>query len=148
MPNLKVITKNRNANEYEIEEKFIAGISLLGSEVKSIRKGNVSIDEAIITFIKGRPFILNMYIAPYQNSHFGHEPTRTRALLLTKKEIEKLYGKTTRKEMKIIPLSVIIKDNKLVKIEIGLGRKKKLWDKRKDIIEKEMRRKERELRRF
>jgi len=143
----KVICKNRFANEYEIEEKYIAGVSLEGSEVKSIRKGNVSIDEARIVFSGGRPIIVNMYIAPYQNSPFNPEPTRSRALLLRKEEIERIYGKATRREMKIIPLAVLLKENKLVKIEIGLGKKKKLWDKRKEIIEKEMKRKERELKR-
>lgn len=144
---MKVICKNRNSNEYEIEERYIAGISLKGAEVKSIRQGKVSIDEAVVSFIGGRPFILNMYIAPYQNSPFNPDPLRSRALLLTKREIERIYGKTTRKEYKVIPLAVLLKDNKLVKIEIGIGKKKKLWDKRKEIIEKEMRRKEREIKR-
>ncbi len=144
---MKVICKNRNANEYDIEERYVAGISLKGAEVKSIRQGKVSIDEAHVVFTAGRPFIINMYVAPYQNSVYNPEPTRTRALLLTKREIERIYGKSTRKEYKIIPLAVLLKENKLVKIEIGLGKKKKIWDKRREIIKKELERKEREFRR-
>ena len=140
----KLICKNRKAHEYEILEKYIAGIALKGAEVKSIRQGKVSIDEAVVQFIDGRPFIINMYVAPYQNSPFNPDPTRTRALLLTKDEIKKIYGKLTMRGMKAIPLAVLLKDNKLVKIEIALVKKKKLVDRREEIRKREeMRRKSR-----
>lgn len=142
---MRIIVKNRFSHDYDIEERYICGIALIGSEVKSIRLGKVSIDEAVVDFQKGRPFIFNMHIAPYQNSPFNPHPTRARALLITKREIERIYGLTTRKGYKIIPLAVLIKDNKLVKIEIGVGRKKKIEDRRKKIIEKEERRRIREL---
>ncbi|MCS7212942.1 MAG: SsrA-binding protein SmpB [Candidatus Calescibacterium sp.] len=145
---MKTIVRNKYAREYEIEEKYICGIALAGSEVKSIRQGKVSIDEAVVNFVSGRPFILNMHISPYQNSPFNPEPTRPRALLMTKREIERIYGLTTRRGYKIIPLSVMIKDNKLVKIEIGVGKRKKIEDRRRDIIEKEERRKLREIKKF
>lgn len=142
---MRVIVRNRFSKEYEIEERYICGIALLGSEVKSIRLGKVSIDEAIVGFQYGRPFIFNMHVSPYQGSHFSPNPTRTRALLLNKREIERIYGLTTRKGYKIIPLAVLIKDNKLVKIEIGIGRRKKIEDKRIKILEKEERRKIRQM---
>lgn len=142
----KLIAKNRNIREYDIEERYVCGISLAGSEVKSIRLGRVSIDEATVGFREGRPFIFNMYVAPYQNSPFNPDPTRPRALLLTKREIEKLFGYTTRKGYRLIPISVLMKENRLVKIEIGVGRRKKLEDRRREIIEKEERRKLRNIR--
>ncbi len=139
----RVIAKNRFAHLYQVEEKYVAGIALRGSEVKSIRLGKVSIDEAVVTFERGRPVISNMYIAPYQNSPFNPDPSRTRELLLTEREINKIFGKVTIRGYKAIPLAVIIRDNKLVKVEIGVGRKKKLWDKRREIMEKDQRRVER-----
>lgn len=142
----KVITKNKNAHHYEIEERYICGIALVGSEVKSIRQGAVSINEAVVDFENGRPFIYNMHISPYQNSPFNPDPLRPRALLLNKREIERIYGLTTRRGYKIIPLSVLLKDNKLVKIEIGVGKKKKIEDRRQALREKEERRKLRDLR--
>lgn len=144
---LKVVVKNRFQSEYEIEEKYVCGIALVGAEVKSIRQGKVSIDQAVVGFQDGRPFVFNMYVAPYQNSPFNPDPTRPRALLLTKREIERIYGLATRKGCRIIPLSVLIKDNKLVKLEIGVGRRKKVEDRRREIIEREERRKLRELKR-
>ncbi len=142
---MKVIVRNRYSHEYEIEERYICGVALLGSEVKSIRLGKVSIDEAIVGFQSGRPFIFNMHVSPYQGSHFNPDPTRARALLLKKKEIERMYGLTTRKGYKIIPLAVLIKDNKLIKIEIGIGKRKKIEDRRMKILEKEERRKIRQI---
>ncbi len=141
----KVICKRRDIHEYDIEERYIAGISLTGSEVKSIRQGKISIDDAIVTFQKHSPFLINMYVAHYQNSPYNTDPRRSRALLLKKREIERIYGLTTRRGYKVIPLAILIKDNKLVKVEIGVVKKKKIWNKKKEIIKREMERRDREM---
>jgi len=132
------ITDNRKAFfNYEIVEKLEAGIVLEGNEVKSIRKGKVNISEAFIIVKGNEIFVHNMHIEAYdKSSSFAAEPTRARKLLLHKPEIKRLYGKSKEKGLAIIPLSLFFKKDK-VKLSIGLGKGKKLFDKRDSIKKKE-----------
>ncbi len=136
---MKIIEKNKKAFfNYEIEEKIEAGIVLEGSEVKSVRAGNTNIKDAFC-FIQGGEMILkNFYIAPFdKGSVFNPEPRRDRKLLLHKKEISRLIGKIRTKGYTLIPLAVYFLKN-VVKIELGLGKGKKLYDKRDSIKEKDL----------
>ncbi|NLI90495.1 MAG: SsrA-binding protein SmpB [Epulopiscium sp.] len=141
----KLISNNKRAyHDYFIEETFEAGIELKGTEVKSIRGGSGSIKESFIRIDNGEAFIYNMHINPYlQGNIFNADPTRTRRLLLHKREINKLAGSVAQKGMTIVPLKVYIKGS-LVKVEIGLARGKKLHDKRQDIAKRDA---QREMRR-
>ncbi|WP_162164005.1 SsrA-binding protein SmpB [Acholeplasma hippikon] len=143
---MKVIATNKRATfEYFIEQKFSAGIQLQGSEVKSIRAGKVSINEAHITFKNGEVFILNMHIAKYdQSSIFNHEETRTRKLLLNKSEINKIIGHKERLGYTVIPLQVQLHQG-LIKIEIAIAKGKKLYDKRETIKERDLNREKQQL---
>lgn len=143
---MKVIVTNKKATfEYFIEQKFTAGIQLQGSEVKSIRAGKVSINEAHITFKNGEVFILNMHIAKYdQSAMFNHEETRTRKLLLNKAEINKIIGNKERQGYTIIPLQVQLHQG-LIKIEIAIAKGKKLFDKRETIKERDLKREQQQL---
>ena len=136
---MKIITQNKKAHfEYFIEQKFVAGIKLQGSEVKSIRAGKCSINEAYITFRNGEVFILNMHIAKFDaSSIFNHEETRTRKLLMHKREILKLNNYITAEGFTIIPLKLYFKRNK-AKILLGLAKGKKNYDKRQTIKERDI----------
>lgn len=138
---MKKITQNKKAHfEYFIEQTFVAGIKLQGSEVKSIRAGKCSINEAYITFRNGEVFIVNMHIAKFDaSSIFNHEETRTRKLLLNRSEIDKLMGAQTRDGMTIIPLTVELHEG-LIKVVIALAKGKKLFDKRETIKERDIKR--------
>ena len=126
--------------DYFIEDKYEAGIELYGTEVKSIRMGKVSIKESYIKIDKNEVFIDNMHISPYEKGNiFNRDPIRVRKLLLHRSEINKLAGKITEKGYTIVPLQVYIKHG-LAKIEIGLGKGKKNYDKRDDIAKKDQRR--------
>ena len=129
--------KNRKAYfNYEILEKYEAGIVLKGTEVKSIRAGNVSINESYAGIRDNEVFIYNMDISPYNYSGpFNHEPKRVRKLLLKKSEIKRLIGSTSEKGLTLIPIRLYFK-NGLVILEIGLARGKKLYDKRESIKKK------------
>ncbi|MGN0371136.1 MAG: SsrA-binding protein SmpB [Butyrivibrio sp.] len=137
----KLVANNKKAFfDYFIEDKFEAGISLVGTEVKSIRMGKVSIKESYIKIENGEVFIYNMHVSPYEKGNiFNREPLRTRKLLLHKAEINKLEGKSSEKGYTIVPLQVYLKEGK-VKLEIGLGKGKKLYDKRDSIAKKDQRR--------
>ena len=137
----KLVANNKKAYfDYFIEDKWEAGIALYGTEVKSIRMGKASIKESYIKIEKNEVFIYNMHISPYEKGNiFNRDPVRVRKLLLHRSEINKLAGKTVEKGYTIVPLQVYMK-NGLVKIEIGLGRGKKLYDKRQDIAKKDQRR--------
>ena len=137
----KLIANNKKAfHDYFIEEKFEAGISLAGTEVKSLRMGKCSIKEAFVKVEKGEVYIYNMNISPYEKGNiFNKDPIRTRKLLLHKQEIRKLVGKQKEKGYTLIPLSVYFKGS-LVKVEIALAKGKKLYDKREDIAKKDARR--------
>lgn len=137
----KLVTNNKKAYfDYFIEDKWEAGMELYGTEVKSVRMGKASIKESYIKIEKNEVFIYNMHISPYEKGNiFNRDPVRVRKLLLHRSEINKLAGKTVEKGYTIVPLQVYMK-NGLVKIEIGLGRGKKLYDKRQDIAKKDQRR--------
>jgi SsrA-binding protein len=137
-PAVKIVQKNRKAwFNYEILEKVEAGIVLTGSEVKSIRAGHVSIHEAYARITKGEPWVVNMDIAPYaQAGPFNHEPKRRRKLLLKKTEIRRLIGKTAERGLTLVPLSLYFKSG-FAKLEIGLARGKRQYDKREAIKKRE-----------
>lgn len=138
---MKLIANNKKAyHDYFIEDKYEAGISLAGTEVKSLRMGKCSIKEAFIRIEDAEVFIYQMHISPYEKGNiFNKDPLRIRKLLLHKYEINKLIGKQQQKGYTVVPLQVYFKDG-LVKLEIGLARGKKLYDKREDIAKKDVRR--------
>ena len=137
----KVIANNKKAyHDYFIEEKYEAGISLAGTEVKSLRMGRCSIKEAFIRIEHDEVFVYNMHISPYEKGNiFNKDPLRVRKLLLHRQEIRKIQGHITQKGYTIVPLSVYFSGS-LVKVEIGLAKGKKLYDKRQDIAKKDQRR--------
>ncbi|HOQ17849.1 MAG TPA: SsrA-binding protein SmpB [Defluviitaleaceae bacterium] len=138
---IKIIAQNKKAyHDYFIEDTYEAGISLTGTEVKSVRMGKVSIKESYIRIKDGEVFILNMHINPYEKGNiFNKDPLRTRKLLLHKREISKLMGAVAQKGYTIVPLKVYLKGS-LVKVLIGVAKGKKLYDKREDIAKKDQRR--------
>jgi SsrA-binding protein len=138
---MKLIANNKKAyHDYFIEDKYEAGIALVGTEVKSLRMGKCSVKEAFIRIENEEVYIYQMHISPYEKGNiFNKDPLRTRKLLLHKYEINKLIGKQKEKGYTIVPLQVYFKDG-LVKIEIGLARGKKLYDKRQDIAKKDVKR--------
>lgn len=137
----KLVANNKKAyHEYFIDEKYEAGIELFGTEVKSIRMGKCSIKEAFVRILKGEVYVYGMNISPYEKGNiFNKDPLRVRKLLMHKAEIYKLDAKTTEKGYTLVPLQVHFKGS-LVKVEIGLARGKKLYDKRADIAKKDQRR--------
>ena len=139
--NVKLIANNKKAyHDYFIEDKYEAGISLAGTEVKSLRQGKCSIKESFIRIEKGEVFIYGMHVTPYEKGNiFNKDPLRVKKLLLHKYEINKLAGKIKEKGYTLVPLQVYFKEGK-VKVEIGLARGKKLYDKRDDIAKKDQKR--------
>ena len=137
----KMIANNKKAyHDYFILDTHEAGIALHGTEVKSLRMGKCSIKEAFIRIENGEMFIYGMHISPYEKGNiFNKDPLRVRKLLLHKVEINKMLGKTKEKGIAIVPLKVYFKGS-LVKIEIGLAKGKKLYDKRQDIAKKDQKR--------
>ena len=137
----KLIANNKKAyHDYFILEKYEAGLVLHGTEVKSLRMGKCSIKEAFIRVEDGEMYIYGMHISPYEKGNiFNKDPLRVKKLMLHKAEINKLIGKTKEKGMAIVPLKVYFKGS-LVKVEIGLAKGKKLYDKRQDIAKKDQRR--------
>jgi SsrA-binding protein len=136
---IKTVATNRKAfHNYQVGEKFEAGLALTGSEIKSVREGRVSLGDAYVRADRGEMWLLNMHIARYQaSSYMGHEPTRTRKLLLHRKEINNLAGKIAEKGLTLIATRLYIKGN-LAKVEIALARGKKLYDKREAITRREV----------
>ncbi len=143
---MEIISKNKKARfNYEILERFEAGISLKGTEVKSIRNGNISLDESYAQVKDNEVFLINLHVSPYeQGNRENHEPTRTRKLLLHRQEIRKLIGKIQQKGLTLLPVSLYIKRG-IIKVELALGRGKRLVDKREDMKKKSV---EREIDRF
>lgn len=137
----KLIAGNKKAfHDYFIEEKYEAGISLAGTEVKSLRMGRCSIKEAFIRIERGEMYVYNMHVSPYEKGNiFNKDPLRVRKLLLHRQEIRKIEGHVAQKGYTIVPLNVYFKGS-LVKVEIGLAKGKKLYDKRQDIAKKDQRR--------
>ena len=138
---IKLVSNNKKAYfDYFIEDKYEAGISLHGTEVKSLRLGKCSIKEAFIRIEKGEVYVYNMHISPYEKGNiFNKDPLRPKKLLLHKSEINKIAGSLATKGYTLVPLQVYFKGS-LVKVEIGLARGKKLYDKRQDIAKKDQRR--------
>ncbi len=146
---VKVIARNKKAShDYHLLDRFEAGLVLQGSEIKSIRAGQISIKQAYVRVDGEEAWLVDAHIAPYeQASRFGHDPTRQRKLLLHKKEIQRLWDEVRRKGTTIIPTQVHLRDGR-AKVEIALARGKKLHDKRQSIAERDAQRQvERELRR-
>ena len=135
---VKLIANNKKAyHDYFILETYEAGISLAGTEVKSMRMGKCSIKESFIRIENGEVFVYGMHISPYEKGNiFNKDPLRVRKLLLHRQEINKLLGKMKEKGMTLVPLKVYLKGS-LVKVEIGLAKGKKLYDKRADIAKKD-----------
>ena len=138
---IKLIANNKKAyHDYFIEDTYEAGISLAGTEVKSMRMGKCSLKESFIKDEKGELFIYGMHISPYEKGNiFNKDPLRVRKLLMHRYEINKIMGKVTIKGYTLVPLNVYFKGS-LVKVEIGLARGKKLYDKREDMAKKDLRR--------
>ena len=138
---IKLVANNKKAyHDYFIDDKYEAGIELFGTEVKSIRMGKCCVKEAFVKIDKGQVYIYGMHISPYEKGNiFNKDPLRIRRLLLHKSEIMKLNGKISEKGYTLMPLQVYFKGS-LVKVEIGLARGKKLYDKRADIAKKDQRR--------
>ena len=138
---IKLIANNKKAyHDYFIDDTYEAGISLAGTEVKSMRMGKCSLKESFIKDEKGELFIYGMHISPYEKGNiFNKDPLRVRKLLMHRYEINKIMGKVTIKGYTLVPLKVYFKGS-LVKVEIGLARGKKLYDKREDMAKKDLRR--------
>jgi SsrA-binding protein len=134
--------KNKKASfQFEFIETFVCGMVLKGTEIKSIREGKVSLTEAFCVFLRGELYVRQMHIAPYtMAASYNHVAVRDRKLLLSKKELEKLETKSDEKGLTIIPVRIFINDRGLAKMEIALGRGKKLHDKRHDLKEKDAKR--------
>lgn len=138
---LKLVANNKKAyHDYFFEEKYEAGLVLHGTEVKSLRMGKCSIKEAFIRIENGEVFIYGMHISPYEKGNiFNKDPLRVRKLLLHKSQIQKLIGNSAEKGYTIVPLQVYFSNGR-AKIEIGLAKGKKLYDKRQDIAKKDQKR--------
>ncbi|MPN12599.1 SsrA-binding protein [bioreactor metagenome] len=136
--NFKIVANNKKAyHEYFIEDKYEAGIVLVGTEVKSIRQGKVNLKDSYVNIKDGEAFVYNMHISPYEKGNiYNVDPLRPRKLLLNKREIRKLIGLVTLKGYALIPLSLYLKNGR-VKMEMAVAKGKKLHDKREDIAKKD-----------
>ena len=137
----KLIAKNPVAyHNFNIEDKFEAGIVLTGTEIKSIRAGKVNLKDSYAGFKDGECYIFSMHISPYEHGNiFNKDPLRDRKLLLTKRELNKLFGKVKQDGYSLVPISLYFK-NSYVKLELGLGKGKKLYDKRADAAKRDAKR--------
>ena len=138
---IKLIANNKKAYfDYFIDDKFECGISLAGTEVKSLRMGKCSVKESFVRIVNDEVMIYGMHISPYEKGNiFNKDPLRPRKLLMHKYEIRKIASKMAEKGYTMVPLKVYLKGS-LVKVEVGLARGKKLYDKRQDIAKKDQRR--------
>ncbi len=137
----KVVCVNRKArHDYFIEETYEAGLVLKGSEVKSLREGKANLKDSSARILRGEAFLLNAHISPYSAANqFNHDPTRSRKLLLHRKEIERLSVKSAERGLTLVPLRLYFKEGK-AKVEVAVARGKKLYDKRESLKRKESRR--------
>lgn len=137
----KVMARNKKAShDFFIEDTFEAGLVLQGTEIKSIRAGRVNMKDSFARVERGEVFLHNLHISPYeQGNRYNHEPTRTRKLLLHRKQINKLIGETQQAGYSLIPIKIYIK-NGMAKVLIGLGKGKKKYDKREDLKQKQAKR--------
>lgn len=138
---MKTIAQNKKArHDYFVEETYEAGIELCGTEVKSLRAGRVSLKDSWCSIVDGEIFVNGMHISPYEQGNiFNRDPMRVRKLLMHKKEILKLYGTVKQTGYSLIPISLYFKDSK-VKLQVGLCKGKKLYDKRADMAERSAKR--------
>jgi SsrA-binding protein len=136
---VKPYALNRRARfEYELLERFTAGIALTGSEVKSVRDGRVNLGDGHVVFEAGEPYLVSVHISPYDNAGYAnHDPLRRRKLLLHKRELKRLIGKVTEKGLTLVPLAIGVEGN-WIKVELALARGKKLYDKRETIKKREL----------
>ena len=134
----KLIAKNPTAyHNYNIEDKLEVGIVLSGTEIKSVRNGKVNLKDSYVNIKNNEVFVLGIHISPYEfGNRYNLDPLRTRKLLLNRREIDKLYGKVKQQGVSLVPISMYFKGNK-VKIELGIGKGKKLFDKREDMAKKD-----------
>ena len=141
MANMKTIAQNKKArHDYFVEETYEAGIELCGTEVKSLRAGRVNLKDSWCSIVDGEIFVNGMHISPYEQGNiFNRDPIRVRKLLMHKKEILKLYGTVKQTGYSLIPISLYFKDSK-VKLQVGLCKGKKLYDKRADMAERSAKR--------
>ena len=141
MANMKTIAQNKKArHDYFVEETYEAGIELCGTEVKSLRAGRVNLKDSWCSIVDGEIFVNGMHISPYEQGNiFNRDPMRVRKLLMHKKEILKLYGTVKHTGYSLIPISLYFKDSK-VKLQVGLCKGKKLYDKRADMAERSAKR--------
>lgn len=137
----KIVCENRKArHDYHLEEFFEAGLVLTGSEVKSLRSGKAQLHDCYARIMNGELFLINAHISPYEkSSYFGHEATRTRKLLLHKQQILKLIGKIEQRGYTLVPTKIYFVRG-IAKVELGLAKGKKAYDKRQKIREEELRR--------
>jgi SsrA-binding protein len=138
---IKIVARNRKANfEYFLLDRFEAGIELRGSEIKSVRNGQISLNEAYVETNGKEAWLVECHIAPYERaSHFQHDPKRPKRLLLHKREIRQLWNESRKKGVTIVPVSVYLKDGR-AKVEIALAKGKKLYDKRQTIAKRDAQR--------
>lgn len=141
MANMKTIAQNKKArHDYFVEETYEAGIELCGTEVKSLRAGRVNLKDSWCSIVDGEIFVNGMHISPYEQGNiFNRDPMRVRKLLMHKKEILKLYGTVKQTGYSLIPISLYFKDSK-VKLQVGLCKGKRLYDKRADMAERSAKR--------
>ena len=141
MANMKTIAQNKKArHDYFVEETYEAGIELCGTEVKSLRAGRVNLKDSWCSIVDGEIFVNGMHISPYEQGNiFNRDPMRVRRLLMHKKEILKLYGTVKQTGYSLIPISLYFKDSR-VKLQVGLCKGKKLYDKRADMAERSAKR--------
>jgi SsrA-binding protein len=140
MPDKTVAVNRRARHQYAIDETLEAGLALTGTEIKSIRAGRVNLAEAYARIERGEAWLIGAHIAPYeQGNRNNHEPTRTRKLLLHRDQIAELMGRTQAKGFTLVPLKLYIR-NGMAKLELGIGRGKKAYDKRRAIAERDARR--------
>ena len=135
---MSIVSHKKARLEYELLDKYEAGIELFGFEVKSIRGGHAKLEGSRVLVRGGEAFVVGMHVSPYQpgNTPSGYDPSRSRKLLLTKKEIAELSAKVEERGLTIIPINIFIKNNQL-KLEVALARGKKKYDKREDLKKKE-----------
>lgn len=134
------MTNRKALYDYQIQDKYEAGITLLGTEVKSLRDGRANLKDSYAIIKDGEVFLLNCHISPYSHGNLqNHDPLRTRKLLLHKKEIDKLWGKITQQGLTLIPLKLYFKNGR-AKVEIGIAKGKRQFEKRDSIKEKEAKR--------
>jgi SsrA-binding protein len=141
MEPINIATNKKAHFQYHISDTFEAGMQLTGTEIKSVRAQQVNLNESYCTFTDGELFVKGMHIAEYKfGTHYNHEAKRTRKLLLTKRELKKLLTKVKEKGFTIIPVKMYITERGFAKLEIGLAKGKKLYDKRDDLKKKDAKR--------